>query len=269
MRILVTNDDGANSEGLWSLVKALTGVGEVSVVAPDRNRSGISAAMTLLDVVRTNRITSPVDGVKAYALQGTPADCVILAHGALFEKPFDIIFSGINQGANVGSEVFFSGTVGAASHGYLRGIASVAISSDHGRDGQINYAAACIGAAGIARDLLESPVEGPLLLNVNTPNVEPTEVEGVEITVPGNRAFVETGEREVFMGREHYWIRPNPLNDQSMPKVGTDVWALEYNRVSISSISPLHREEVPTERLEQFAKVVRLEMEAAGCPSRS
>ena len=258
MRILVTNDDGSYSEGLWALAEALTTVGEVSVVAPDRNRSGISAAMTLLDVVRANRITSPVDGVQAYALQGTPADCVILAHGALFDEPFDIIFSGINQGANVGSEVFFSGTVGAALHGYLRGVSSVAVSSSYGPDGQISYSAACIAAVAIAQDLIEFPVESPLLLNVNTPNVQPLDVEGVEITIPGRRAFVESGEREIFRQREHYWIRPSPVNETAMPQMGTDVWALQNNRVSISPISPLRNDEIPANRLERLAEVVRL-----------
>ena len=106
MRILLTNDDGTNSEGLWALAEALNSVGEVYVVAPDRDRSGISAAMTLLDVVRANPINSPVCGVDAYAVQGTPADCVILAHQALYDEPFDIIFSGINQGRTWGPTFF-------------------------------------------------------------------------------------------------------------------------------------------------------------------
>ena len=82
------------------------------VVAPDRDRSGISAAMTLLDVVRAHPVSSPVDGVEAHAVEGTPADCVILAHEGLYDEPFDIILSGINQGANMGADVLLSGTVG-------------------------------------------------------------------------------------------------------------------------------------------------------------
>ena len=160
MRILVTNDDGTGSEGLWSLAEALTSVGEVFVVAPDRDRSGISAAMTLLDVVRANRIGSPVDGVEAYAVQGTPADCVILAHGALFDAPFDLIFSGINMGTNMGADVLLSGTVGAALHGYLRGVPSVAVSSYYNPD-RTHYAAACIGAVAIASDPVRISRDGP------------------------------------------------------------------------------------------------------------
>ena len=264
MRILLTNDDGTNSEGLWALAEALNSVGEVYVVAPDRDRSGISAAMTLLDVVRANPINSPVCGVDAYAVQGTPADCVILAHEGLYDEPFDIIFSGINQGANMGADVLLSGTVGAAVHGYLRGVPSVAVSSYYDPDGAIRYEAACIGAAAIARELAASPVAAPLLLNVNMPDVEPADVEGVEITVPGSRAFLERAEREVVGRREHYWIKHNRANTQSDSEVGTDVWAVRNNRVSISSISPLLTDGIPSERLERLAEVVRRAMQTAG-----
>ena len=264
MRILVTNDDGTNSEGLWALAEALSSVGEVYVVAPDRDRSGISAAMTLLDVVRANRVSSPVEGVEAHAVEGTPADCVILAHEGLYDEPFDIIFSGINQGANMGADVLLSGTVGAAVHGYLRGVPSVAVSSYYDPDGAIRYESACIGAAAIARELCESPVEGPLLLNVNMPDADPSEVEGVEVTVPGNRAFLENVEREIAGRREHYWIKHNRSNVQPDIEVGTDVWAVRNNRVSISSISPLHTDGIPNERLDRFAAAVRREMEDAG-----
>ena len=263
MRILVTNDDGTNSEGLWALAEALTSVGEVYVVAPDRDRSGISAAMTLLDVVRAHPITSPVDGVEAHAIEGTPADCVILAHEALYDEPFDIIFSGINRGANMGADVLLSGTVGAAIHGYLRGVPSVAVSSYYDPDGAIRYESACVGAAAIARDLGEAPVNAPLLLNVNMPDADPAGVEGVEITVPGNRAFLERAEREIVGRRAHYWIRHNRANSQSDTEEGTDVWAVRNNRVSISSISPLLTDGIPSERMERFAKAVRRAMTAA------
>ncbi len=264
MRILVTNDDGTNSEGLWSLAEALTTVGEVFVVAPDRDRSGISAAMTLLDVVRADRVIPPIDGVEAYAVQGTPADCVILAHEGLYDKPFDIIFSGINQGANMGADVLLSGTVGAAVHGYLRGVPSVAVSSYYDPDGAIRYESACIGAVAIARKLLASPIDAPLLLNVNMPDVEPADVEGVEITVPGSRAFLESVQHEVVGRREHYWIKHNRANSQSDSEVGTDVWAVRNNRVSISSISPLLTDGIPTERLERLAEVVWRAMQTTG-----
>lgn len=264
MRILVTNDDGTNSEGLWALAEALTSVGEVYVVAPDRDRSGISAAMTLLDVVRANPIRSPVEGVEAHAVEGTPADCVILAHEGIYDEPFDIIFSGINQGANMGADVLLSGTVGAAVHGYLRGVPSVAVSSYYDPEGSIRYESACIGAAAIARELLASPIEAPLLLNVNMPDVDPADVEGVEVTVPGRRAFLESVQHEVVGRREHYWIKHNRSNSQPGSEEGTDVWAVRNNRVSISSISPLLTDGIPGERLERLAEAVRCSMKTSG-----
>ena len=263
MRILLTNDDGTNSEGLWALAEALKGVGEVFVVAPDRDRSGISAAMTLLDVVRAIRVRSHVDGVEAHAVEGTPADCVILAHEGLYDEPFDIIFSGINQGANMGADVLLSGTVGAAVHGYLRGVPSVAVSSYYDPDRAIRYESACIGAVAIARELLASPVDAPLLLNVNTPDADPADVEGVEITVPGSRAFLESVQHEIVGRREHYWIKHNRSNAQPDSEVGTDVWAVRNNRVSISSISPLQTDGIPSEHLERLAEVVRHAMQTA------
>ena len=177
-------------------------------------------------------------------MQGTPADCVILAHGALFDTPFDLIFSGINLGTNMGADVLLSGTVGAALHGYLRGVPSVAVSSYYNPD-RTHYAAACIGAVAIASDLSASPVTVPMLLNVNLPDVEPTEVEGVEITVPGSRAFVEGAKHEIVGRREHYWIKHNRVNTESDAEVGTDVWAVQHKRVSISSISPLITDGIP------------------------
>lgn len=262
MRILVTNDDGIYSDGLWSLVEALKDVGEVCVAAPDRDRSGIGTAMTLLDVVRAEKVRASVDGVEAYAVQGTPGDCVILAYGALFDAPFDIIFSGINQGANMGEDVLLSGTVGAALHGYLRRIPSVAVSSyyDYAAEEPIRYAVACTAAASIARDLDEDPVSAPLLLNVNTPDADPGEVEGVEITVPGRRAFNDSVERERVGRRSYYWIRLKRSKEYS----GGDAQAVWNKRVSISSIEPLPNEGVSPERLERLAQAVRRGIEASG-----
>jgi 5'-nucleotidase len=265
MRILVTNDDGINSEGLWSLAEALAEVGEVFVVAPDRDRSGVAAAMTLLDIIRAEKIRPPIDGVETYAVQGTPGDCVILANEALFDTPFDIVFSGINQGANIGVDVLLSGTIGAAMHGYLRGISSVAVSTYFRPYGPIRYAAACRAAVAIARELNAAPVSGPLLLNINLPDAEPSDVESVEVTVPGDRAFMETVERQDVGRRTHYWIRHNRVNDSTIsdPDVGTDVWAVWGNKASISSIDPLRHSEISAGRMAELADAIGRELDGS------
>ena len=129
MRVLITNDDGVHAPGLWSVVEALKDVGDVTVVAPDRNQSGTGSSITLLGVVRAHETAPPVDGVTCFRVEGTPADCVILATETLFDEPFDLVVSGINQGANLGLDaVTTSGTVGAAWQAYYRDIPSIAVS---------------------------------------------------------------------------------------------------------------------------------------------
>ena len=234
MRILVTNDDGHNSPGLWALAAALKDVGEVSVVAPDRDQSGVGTAMTLLEVVRATEIRSPVEGVQAYSVQGTPADCVILATETLFEDTFDLVASGINQGSNLGLDVLSSGTVGAALHGYLRDIPSLAVSVASLTN--VQYEEASRAARALARAVLNSPMPAMLLLNVNVPNVGPDGVKGVEITRLGPRAYLESVERGYDGRRTHYWIKHNRSVTNPNPD-GTDFGALQNDQISIT---PLH-----------------------------
>ena len=121
MKILVTNDDGVEAPGLWKMVGALKSLGEVVVAAPDRDQSGIGSARTLLDVVKVREVTNPpIEGIKTFAIEGTPADCVILAVEMLSPGKFDIVLSGINEGSNLGMDILVSGTVGAAIQGYYR-----------------------------------------------------------------------------------------------------------------------------------------------------
>ena len=120
MEILITNDDGINSPALIKLAQEVKPYGNVTVVAPDRDSSGKGASITLRDVLRFNKVEL-VNDINCYAVEGTPADSVIMARKEIAQKPFDLILSGINYGANMGADVFVSGTVGAAIHGYLGG----------------------------------------------------------------------------------------------------------------------------------------------------
>ena len=128
MRILLTNDDGIYSAGLWAMAEALSKVASVSVVAPDRDQSGIGTARSLRSAVRIHNFVSPTPVASALSVEGTPSDCVIVAAELLAPDGFDMVFSGINEGANLGMDILASGTVGAALQGYLRKIPSVAIS---------------------------------------------------------------------------------------------------------------------------------------------
>ena len=236
MRILLTNDDGIHSEGLWAAARTLKNAGDVFVVAPDRDQSGIGTAMTLLDVLRVNDEAPLVEGVTAVSVQGTPADCVILATEALYDEPFDLLVSGINQGANLGHDILLSGTVGAALQGYLRGVPSIAMSIASLTD--LKYEAAAETARALAESISANGLEGPLLINVNLPNVTPAELKGVEMTTLGESAFMPSVQKEGDARRSHYWIKQNRPNTKP-PAEGTDVWAVRNGRVSITALSRL------------------------------
>ena len=234
MRILLTNDDGIHSRGLWALARALSEVGAVWVVAPDRDQSGIGTARSLRSAIRTQRFAAPIPVESALSVEGTPSDCVILAIESLHPGGFDAVFSGINEGANVGMDVLASGTVGAALQGYLRDIPSVAVSVTALTDLRLEAAAA---AAGTIAGSLAAGVPGPTpFLNVNVPNVDADELDAVELTSLGPRAWAETVESHHDGKRDTFWIKQNlPVGEGA--SAGTDVWAVRKNRVSITPLN--------------------------------
>ena len=257
MRILVTNDDGVNAEGLWPLVRALHDVGEVCVVAPDRDKSGVGTGMTLLDVVRVHDYSSPVDGVEAYSVEGTPSDCVILATQSLFTAPFDLVVSGINAGANIGLDVLSSGTVGAALQGFCLNIPSIAVSAVYSDTTEVRYAAAARAAQALASGLSEAATSEPLLLNVNLPDVEPEGIQGVEVTQTGALGYRPNVERRQVGRRTHYWIRYK-LPESPAPSEGSDIWAIRRGRVSITPMDLGLHSSVPAQLIQALADRVRV-----------
>ena len=253
MRILMTNDDGIHSEGLWSAARALKEVGEVFVVAPDRDHSGIGTAMTLLTVVRADEAISPVEGVTAHSVQGTPADSVILAVETLYSEPFDLVVSGINQGANLGTDILASGTVGAALQGYIRNIPSIAVSITSLSN--LQYDAAAEAVKTLAGTVGRNSMPKPLLLNVNLPNVTPDKIEKAELTTLGPGAWLQTVERVGHGRRAHYWIRHNKTTNPPVTE-GSDIWAVRNNRISITPISRLFNNSEITQPYQVLAEDV-------------
>lgn len=206
------------------------------VVAPDRDQSGIGTARTILEVVRVHEAESRIEGIPAYAVQGTPADCVILATETLSTEPFDLVASGINSGANLGLDVFDSGTVGAAFQGYFRGIPSMAVSVASLTDVVHDVASEVARSLAQAIAAIEHP-KASVVFNLNVPNVEGGKIEGAEITRIGPKAYLE-GVTEYHDGRRtHYWIRHNRPNGENAGE-GTDIWAIRNNRISISLLDP-------------------------------
>ena len=257
MRILVTNDDGVHSAGLWSLADALKAVGRVSIVAPDRDMSGVGTAMTLLTVLRAQEVQSKLEGVDAAAVQGTPSDCVILATESLHDEPFDLVVSGVNQGANMGLDVVSSGTVGAAMQGCIRGIPSIAISVASLTD--VAFEAASRTAKALAPVVAARRAPQPPLVNVNLPNAAPEEIKGVRVTTLGPRAYLESVARGQDGRRTHYWIKHDrPVGADAGQD--TDVWAVRNGWASISSIGWGPMDGVPRQWLDQLPRLVADEL---------
>ena len=245
MRILLINDDGITAPGLWHAATALKEVGEVVVCAPDREQSGAGSALSLKNPIRVAAVPASLEGVQAFAVEGTPADCAVLALEVLVEKPVDLVVAGINEGANLGDDLFLSGTVGAALQGYFRGIPSIAVSVTSQREVRFEGASLVLQAlarfvaqgslATVGQDDNGSPARPPLL-NVNVPSIPVEELEGVSVSHLSHRAYTDTvQEGEDTRGRKWYWIsHRRPVQEELE---GTDVWAVRHRRASITPIS--------------------------------
>jgi 5'-nucleotidase len=232
LKILVSNDDGIYSNGLWALVEELEKIAKVSVVAPDRDQSGSGTSITLRHPLRMTDIKSPVSGVPAYSVEGSPADSVILALRLILKDGVDLVVSGINEGPNLGDDVYVSGTVGAALQGFFYGIPALAFSI--AAFGDLHFDVAASLARIMVDELMAKGIPGRMLLNVNLPNLPRDKVDGIEVTRLGERTYVDRIEPG-HDGKKHYhWImRGKP---EWKAATGTDVWAVEKNRISITPL---------------------------------
>lgn len=227
--ILVTNDDGIMAPGLAALAGALGGVGRVVVVAPERDNSAASHSLTMRRPLLVRE-----DGPDRFAIDGTPADCVIVGVGKLLNAKPALLVSGINPGPNLGDDISYSGTVSAAIEGTMVGIPSLAVSLA-GEEG-VGYDLAAAVAARLARLVLAQGLPPDTLLNINVPTRSNEEVKGVRFTRQGRRKY-DGAVKETFdpWGRRHYWIGGGtPLLDEDQD---TDVQAVVAGWISIT---PLH-----------------------------
>jgi 5'-nucleotidase len=228
MRILISNDDGYFSPGITLLAERLATLGEVTVVAPERDRSGASNSLTLDRPLTVRRAPNGF-----YSVNGTPTDCVHLAVTGLLDFLPDVVVSGINLGANMGDDTIYSGTVAAATEGFLLGIPSLAVSLAS-RTGRHFETAAAI-AARIVERFKRDPIEQPVLLNVNVPSVALGELAGTEVTRLGRRHKAEPVVRiETPRGENAYWI--GAAGDAQDAGPGTDFHAVAARRVSITPL---------------------------------
>jgi 5'-nucleotidase len=230
-RILLSNDDGIASEGLRVLYESVSGLGEVFVVAPDREQS---AAGHSLSLYRPLRIDPAGEGW--FSVDGTPTDCVNLAlNGLMKDRRPDILLSGINKGGNLGDDITYSGTVAAAMEATLLGVPSVAISLVH-ENGEIpNFDFAGSFARRIAGKVLDQGLREGVLLNVNVPNISEKDCQGVRVTHQGKRVYGNAVVEKIDpRGREYYWIGGNSLS--WVKEAGTDFDAVANGCVSITPI---------------------------------
>jgi 5'-nucleotidase len=231
LRLLVSNDDGVHAEGIHVLAASLSSLGEVTIVAPDRNRSGASNSLTLSAPLRVQQLRPRV-----YSVTGTPTDCVHLALGGLLDFTPDIVVSGINDSANMGDDTLYSGTVAAAMEGRNLGLPAIAVSCVSQNHEPKHFASAAEAALRIVQRLIRDRLPKDTLLNVNVPDLPWSDIQGFAVTRLGNRHPSAPSIRQLDpRGHAMYWIGPaGGIADASE---GTDFAAVEQARVSITPIT--------------------------------
>jgi len=244
MHILVSNDDGVEAPGIRVLSEHLSTVADVTVVAPDRDRSGASNSLTLDMPIRVSDL-----GGRRYRVAGTPTDCVHLALSGMLSVDPDIVVSGINSAANLGDDVIYSGTVAAAMEGRFLGLPAIAVSLVSGEGGARNYPSAARAAVEIMRRLLVDPLPSDTILNVNVPDRSWDEIHGYEVTRLGHRHRAEPCIHETDpRGRPIWWIGPAGPEQDAGP--GTDFDAVRRGYISIT---PIHVDLTRYQALEKVA----------------
>lgn len=228
MKILISNDDGVHAPGLTYLANALEKLADITVVAPDRNRSGVSNSLTLEHPLRV--VTVP-NGY--FSVNGTPTDCVHLAITGLLKEMPDMVVSGINEGSNLSDDVLYSGTVAAATEGRFLGLPSIAISLSGPRCE--HYQTAAQVAKILVERLRQQPLTSDTILNVNVPDLPFSELKGIQVTRLGTRHIAEPTIKAVDpRGRKIYWVGPPGLEQDAGP--GTDFYAVNTGYVSVTPI---------------------------------
>lgn len=228
MHILLSNDDGYLAEGLAALAEALRAHADISVVAPDRNRSAASNSLTLEMPLRAH--TADNGFIK---VDGTPTDCVHLAVTGLLKDEPDMVFAGINHGSNLGDDVLYSGTVAAATEGRFLGLPAVAISLV-GSD-PVHFDTAAQVAVALLRQLINKPLPKDTILNVNVPDVAIQDLKGYQATRLGQRHKSEPVIKSADpRGRSIYWVGPPGAEQDAGP--GTDFYAINAGYVSVTPL---------------------------------
>jgi 5'-nucleotidase len=256
MNTLVTNDDGINSPGLWALAEAMSRLGQTLVVAPDKQQSGAGTSVSLYSGINIIEVPSSIPNVRAYAVSGTPSDCVILGLRRLAQARIELLISGINLGPNVGNDIPYSGTVMATLQGYLRKIPSMAISlvtTDRTEEPRLDVAAQVAEALAVSIKNGQMPTDA--ILNTNVPNIPLRQIKGMKVTRTAASGYVRLA--EVRGGSSvNYTITTGRRPGQGIEE-GTDIWAVDAGFISVTPLwlEVTHHNLIPTltERIAELA----------------
>ncbi|WP_026376394.1 5'/3'-nucleotidase SurE [Aestuariibacter salexigens] len=229
MKILLSNDDGVFAEGLSVLFEALSKQHDVTVIAPDRNNSGASNALSLHQPLRIQKMKNGF-----YSVNGTPSDCVHLGINRFLEDDPELVVSGINHGANLGDDVIYSGTVAAATEGRYMGLPAIAVSLTDKRGKHFDTAARVV--CDIIDRMRAHPLAADQILNVNVPDVPFAQLNGIQVTRQGRRHRAESMIKDCDpFGRDIYWYGPAGAEQDAGP--GTDFHAIKGGYCSVTPLS--------------------------------
>ncbi|HDS30652.1 MAG TPA: 5'/3'-nucleotidase SurE [Firmicutes bacterium] len=251
IKILLTNDDGIRAEGLISLARAMSGLGDIVVVAPASQQSAVGHSITLHKPLRCiPEPDFPVKNIRVFSTNGTPTDSVLLGiHGIFGEKP-DIVISGINSGPNLGYDVTYSGTVAGAMEGVVAGIPSISVSM--GAFENIDYDGCARFIRKLTKLVVASNFKSVVLLNVNYPNLPEESINGVAVTRLGQRWYDDVLHKRVDpRGREYFWVTGKSVSACSQPD--TDACELERGFISIT---PLSLDMTDTQSMDEIAGIL-------------
>lgn len=228
MKILLSNDDGVHAKGIEVLYKALCEIAEVAVIAPDRNCSGASNSLTLINPLRATTLENGFVSVN-----GTPTDCVHLGVNQLLDEAPDLVVAGINNGANLGDDTLYSGTVAAATEGRHLGLPAIAVSLCSKREAHYETAAAV--TVKLIKALKSHPLPKDQIININVPDIPLSELKGMQVTRLGARHKAETMTRQLDpWNRDVYWY--GSLGQELDAGEGTDFYAIKQGYAAITPL---------------------------------
>lgn len=242
--ILITNDDGIHAEGLRALAEALTGLGRLSIVAPKEEQSGKAQALTLRRGIHAEQLKE-----NEWAVDGTPTDSIIIGLKKLLPEPPDVVVSGINCGANLGENVYYSGTVGAAMEATIHGIPAIAVSVAY-RKPEIDYGPAARLARHLTKLVLEEGLPPGVMLNVNVPQTWTGAVHMTRQSKQVTRCLLKETRDE--QGRIYYWLNENVVREGVEPD--TDFAAIFEGAVSITPLKLDRTHEISINHLSHWAR---------------